>query len=1076
MPHQRDDRDPRDRGDRDLIRPRVDRVSHEPSPSTTKDISPPPIAPSAPAFGSVPSRQPSSTDLQTLTGKAPPTGPRALTEDRSMSASLPTMGDRQPPTGPSKPTLPDGSPPIPVGPRAQQQKQQRSSKQWINPAIVANKKIPESPKINRSQSFVSQQGRPPPFGYRPESSHSDQHGDFERRPRSSGAKSEPQVNAADIQLRGLHISEANGVPLNLQRGTRSARASVDRDSGFPYSARDSKASAAETANESKPRQHADGPPSLTGSKIGTDKESRTKLEASDHSKPSSKPKRPTAVPTPVGKISLPARQPLAPVTEQSSESDDEDMDIYFDSEMAKAEAELKKLESVGGSVPTAIVARYVAVSIEAMARVASEAEGINDMVGPVPEGFTFPPSKADGKEPGPAAPSEVDEARSSAPAAPESAPIPTVELGGDSSIQPEPQPKVEEMDTDGSGLPPAISVPTHARVDDVDTEMDGAAETEEPLIHMPQAVGVNGVPVDASRLLTFPPDYGEPLSRRTSPSQMEDDDETEEEEIDFASIETVREYMKTPPLDELPDYALKPWYRSKKVRNACETSNDIAELILLRMHEELSMKIAEQEDLKRDYRQRYDSYLRFTMSDDPAAVKSRDHFASSSVPHSSTATTKPVAVPEAKLEGGRRTTNRFSTELDLEYVIQQSIREHQEAQEREARTQREKYRSEKEAVIPEMYWTQEDRDRELYLDTTGLLPVDRLVGTWQVLPPVINFTEEEAEQFETAYLELPKQWGNIAKRVPTRDFKACIQYYYAKKTELNLKAKLKKQPRKRKRGRAKQRSSALVSELGNIENDGEEGQENGENGERRRPRRAAAPTWGFETAATPTADSDGTQSTTPGRRGAGSKNDNGGEKAETKKGRRTRVAKDKDAKTPKPAQALAPTPPASKANRSRSNSRAQGPEWVQQPQPQSAIGDVGRLPTQFEMPPGGMQPPMAPVQQAPLASPERVPLPLPSSISEVMAPPSLRPEPLPPPASLPTFDLGQGAGLDRVRTPQQASSYWSVSESNDFPGLLRSFGTDWGSIAAHMQTKTAVMVCPARPLLSSPSILNPSVC
>ncbi|KAK3364619.1 hypothetical protein B0T25DRAFT_69838 [Lasiosphaeria hispida] len=39
----------------------------------------------------------------------------------------------------------------------------------------------------------------------------------------------------------------------------------------------------------------------------------------------------------------------------------------------------------------------------------------------------------------------------------------------------------------------------------------------------------------------------------------------------------------------------------------------------------------------------------------------------------------------------------------------------------------------------------------------------------------------------------------------------------------------------------------------------------------------------------------------------------------------------------------------------------------------------------------------------------------------------------------------------------QASSYWSVSESTDFPLLLRSFGTDWSSIAAHMQTKTPVM-------------------
>jgi hypothetical protein len=84
--------------------------------------------------------------------------------------------------------------------------------------------------------------------------------------------------------------------------------------------------------------------------------------------------------------------------------------------------------------------------------------------------------------------------------------------------------------------------------------------------------------------------------------------------------------------------------------------------------------------------------------------------------------------------------------------------------------------------------------------------------------------------------------------------------------------------------------------------------------------------------------------------------------------------------------------------------------------------------------------------------------PMQSAISDVMAPPSLRPEPPPPPASVATFEISQASGPDRIRTPQQASSYWSVSETTDFPGLLRAFGTDWAKIAHHMQTKTATMV------------------
>jgi hypothetical protein len=89
-----------------------------------------------------------------------------------------------------------------------------------------------------------------------------------------------------------------------------------------------------------------------------------------------------------------------------------------------------------------------------------------------------------------------------------------------------------------------------------------------------------------------------------------------------------------------------------------------------------------------------------------------------------------------------------------------------------------------------------------------------------------------------------------------------------------------------------------------------------------------------------------------------------------------------------------------------------------------------------------------------------MPLPLNSAISEVMAPPSLRPEPPPPPANLPTFDSFAvvPSGPDRTRTPAQASSYWSVSETTDFPNLLRSFGTDWQAIANYMKTKTTVMV------------------
>ena len=361
--------------------------------------------------------------------------------------------------------------------------------------------------------------------------------------------------------------------------------------------------------------------------------------------------------------------------------------------------------------------------------------------------------------------------------------------------------------------------------------------------------------------------------------------------------------------------------------------------------------------------------------------------------------------------------------------------------------QQEKYRTEKEAIIPDMIWGQQKKDNVQYIDHSGFTPVDKLVSTWRVLPPVNNFTPEEAGLFEKRYLEAPKQWGRVAEVISNRDFGACIQYYYMNKKELNLKDKLKKQPKRRKKGgRGKQRSSALVSELGNGEGETEENHETGENGERKRPRRAAAPTWNFEQ---PLLEIDaGTPSTTPGRRGGSAKGDQP-EKVDGRKGRRK---KDKEPKLSK-TQTLAAAPASGPGKgRSRSNSHALNTEVQQPPLPPN---EIHRLPTQFEQPLAGIQPPFSVQQQQPMATLER-PQAIPSSISEVMAAPSLRPEPPPQQPAMATFNLAQPQ--PERKAPTQASSYWSVSESNDFPHLLRAFGSDWTAIAAHMGSKTAVMV------------------
>lgn len=1095
----RDDRDLRDR-DRDLIRPKPDRVSHEP-PTSAKDVSPPPLAPSAPAFGSVPSRQPSSADIQSLTGKPPPTGPRALAEERPVSAGHAVGTDRPPPTGPSKPVLPDGGPPIPVGPRAQQQKQQqRSSKQWINPAL-SGKKIPDSPKVARSQSFASQQQQRP-FGHRPESSHSEQHGGLERRPRSSDAQSDSHIPTTDGHSRGLHPRDPNDI--KLERGTQSARASVDRDSRAAFDV-DVKMGGMDVAEPpAKDRVsdfHGGQSTSSTAPAPSMATQEKDRRNASEAKTGGEQRKARTFLAIPSARVQLPEKQPLQPLVDEASDDDeDDDMDSYFAEKMGQTERELKKFEHSGDSAPPRITTRYAKVLHASLEKLLNDQLKLASLIGDLPEGSTFVSLKdrpqqqqqAPEQPPAPAVETREEIPAASAPAptpvpvsvpapapvpppAREPSAIPTVETNDALPSQSDDlQPKVEEMDTEGSGLPPLPTVEqTQDRTEDV--EMTDAADAGDTAATAgPPAPPINGIPPAADGLGIFP--IHQPASRSPSPMDEDSEDRTEDDVSMDGSVGMVRQYSPTPPTEDLPRYNLKPWYESPKVRKLCSGSPDFDAFLMSRMRGKMASIDEERVDAKTEYRASYDAYLRFTLSDDPAAIKSRTHFATSGTT-TTTTTGKEKQPAEAKPEG-RRGANRFGTELDLDWAIEQSAREHKEKEDREARAQKEKYRSEKEAVIPDMIWTAEDGKQERYYDKSGLVSLEKLIAVWQVAPCHINFTEEEIEKFEKAYLDAPKQWGKISGELPNRDFRTCIQYYYAMKRDLNLKEKLRKRPKKsRKAKQAKQRSSALVSELGNTEHENEEQpQENGENGERRRPRRAAAPTWGFETA--PNADADGaTPSATPVRRrgqaaaaaaaaaaavsgalpGLETKGDSGAEKTEVKKPRKQRQPKaDKEPKAPKPAQTLVPTPPAmaNKVNRSRSNSRAQGPEWTTPETLDSASRHLGH----FAMASGAMQPPTVPSQPQSLASPERGPVPVASALSDVMAPPSLRPDPPPPLATVPTFDISQPSSSERTRAAQQASSYWSVSETNDFPHYLRSFGTDWSSIAGHMQSKTAVMV------------------
>lgn len=1073
FPSREPPRDPRDTADRNG-RPKLDRqgsVVNEPNSASTVKAITPPLAPVPPAFGSAPARPPPASDAP----KVPPTAPRAFNEDRQdrpVSSGQPGGDTWAPSAGPSKYT----SPTIPTGPRAQQmQKQPRpSSKQWINPALVGNKgpaKVPESPKINRSQSFASPPPRP--FSQRADSYSQRQNEDV-RRPRSSGAGAD-----ADGRLRPLSIPEPGDA--RIERGTQSARASIDRDMQTPWKSPDMKTAGGDLSDRNSIASAVSPTAVKMASPTGMrpvephdDRQDESMQEDGEIIDELPTKKKKSRLNMSAIRISLPPRIPAAiPTVDQSSDSDDEDMNDYFDSEISKAQSELQKLEDTNKIVPTDIVIKYANLTHEALVTLALEKEGLQEILGPMPSKVELPAAEK------PAAPeatmevtANVDKTIVDKTGADEAKPeqdtsekvmdtVPEPEAPAEPVVS-EPRPKVEEMDVDSSHVPiPTVEQP-EPQEEQGDVAMDDVQlnGTETVTSEGEQAV-TNGVSTHDEPQRLQPPGLEATVTTTNSPTPMEEDDETDFE-VDSVTLEMVRADMQTPPTEDLPFFSTKPWYESKHAMKNMSSNPEIEVYVARLLEQSAAFTLADQDNKRMEYKGAYEAYLRYTMSDDPIATKSRDAFNKANTPIDGTGIV--TTGYESKPEGRR--TGRFATERDMERIMAQSLLEAREKEERETRAEKLKHPKESEAVIPDMYWTEKDRNQERFVNTSGYLNPEKLIGNWQVLPPEANFNDVEAEQFEKAYLEFPKQWGRIADQIPGRDFHACIQYYYLKKNTLKLKEKLKKQPKKRKKGKTKTRSSALVSELGNPDEAQEEATETGENGERRRPRRAAAPTWDFERP--PAESAEGTPATTPGgRRGAGSKADSSSEK--TEKPRRKRAAKDKEPKQAKTPQILAPTPiPAPgvqgvvKGARSRSSSKVPPADILPT---QNPTADMGRTPLSFDTARASPMPGLP----APITNPPVHTLSSADKTLEMMAPPSLRPEPIAPPQStMATFEFGPPAPVPSSSapdpepsgraTPAAASSYWSVVEQSDFPKLLKSFGTDWPAIAQHMTTKTATMV------------------
>ncbi|KUJ08991.1 uncharacterized protein LY89DRAFT_317025 [Mollisia scopiformis] len=404
-----------------------------------------------------------------------------------------------------------------------------------------------------------------------------------------------------------------------------------------------------------------------------------------------------------------------------------------------------------------------------------------------------------------------------------------------------------------------------------------------------------------------------PRPRKPVVDNFSDDEDDQDVTVREEELEKVRPFMKTPPIDSLPNFNCVPFHEDKAFlakMDALWTDDKINAIIIKNRKLEEDRAALEQADARVLYQRKQEEYLQYArFSNDDLAVKSREKFAKSKAKTAlEAAAPQSTSIPSsgAKPEGQRRSTSRWATEHDFERVLRESEQEAKEKKEREDRAARAKTASAKEATIPAQIWSQAEWDKTAYTDNTGTVPFDRSFARLEFGEPIDPLTEEECKIFEEIYMEYPKQFSKIAEHLPGRDYKVCIQHYYAVKHTLNLKERLKKQPKKKKGRKASgknPKSNALMADLGiSIRDEVEEGQD-ADNGERRRPRRAAAPTWPIET---PASENEvASPAPTPGRKSA-AKGDTNGDAPPPK--RKTKATREKGSKQTKNNQLLAAAP------------------------------------------------------------------------------------------------------------------------------------------------------------------------
>ncbi|KAI9763040.1 MAG: hypothetical protein M4579_000104 [Chaenotheca gracillima] len=487
--------------------------------------------------------------------------------------------------------------------------------------------------------------------------------------------------------------------------------------------------------------------------------------------------------------------------------------------------------------------------------------------------------------------------------------------------------------------------------------------------------------------------------------------------------------IKTPPLESLPflSFVPLPPIEDLEITNENRTTHQKLKDILIKDIARRQRDVRRHnEGLKASFVDIYRSWRAQVQKLD----EERKRKAAIEAERTSAANAADLAATLSTQVEGRRGGKNIS-EYEYQRVLAQSEQDAKLAEEKaleEEQAMLDIFDNEKEAVTPNML-DPESRKISIFKDANQLIDERMSFGVFNFLPPPDDFTAEEHKVFLENYLAFPKKWGKIAEGLPDRTYQQCIQHYYSTKVEAKYKQKELKRNSKRGKGRragpqTRPKSNALMSGAG-VQPDLYDGEEFEappvavtDSG---RPRRAAAPVFGD-------ASGDGESSTpapTPGRKPLNTpKADAGGENPMEKGPKRNKAGgpRERGQKRGKN-QPLAAAPAAPSTTVSpQKPEKTKEKEVVKERELKAE--DVEKM-KDLE----GAQ------LLADLQSGLTVPMDVPAPI------------------------LGERPSVSYpAGSPSRTSSYWSVPECNEFPKLLDYYGTDWPNIAAHMTSKTSIMV------------------